>query len=98
MKLATYRANGSLRVGLVHGENKQIFDLAAAAERNGERNPAFESMLSLIDSGPSGLEDARAAFEKFGKDADLSAAVASTEILAPVPEPRQMRDGMSFPL
>jgi 2-keto-4-pentenoate hydratase/2-oxohepta-3-ene-1,7-dioic acid hydratase in catechol pathway len=55
-------------------------------------------MVSLIDAGPSGLDDARAAFEKLGKDADLSVAVASTEILAPVPEPRQMRDGMSFPL
>lgn len=98
MKLATYRANGSQRVGLIHGADKQIFDLAAAAERGGKRNPAFESMLSLIDAGSSGLDDAHVAFEKYGKDADLSSAVASSEILAPVPEPRQMRDGMSFPL
>ena len=37
-------------------------------------------------------------FEKHGGDPDLSLPVAQTEILAPLPEPRQMRDGMSFPL
>ena len=37
-------------------------------------------------------------FDKLGKNEALSQAVADVEILAPVPEPRQMRDGMSFPL
>jgi 2-keto-4-pentenoate hydratase/2-oxohepta-3-ene-1,7-dioic acid hydratase in catechol pathway len=97
MKLATYRTNGSQRVGLVHGDDTQIFDLAAAAERGGRRNSAFESMLALIDAGPGGLDDARAAYDKFGTDQDLSVSAAAAEILAPLPEPRQMRDGMSFP-
>ena len=37
-------------------------------------------------------------FEKHGKDESLSIKTGTGEILAPVPEPRQMRDGMSFPL
>src|SRR6185295_15954116 len=37
-------------------------------------------------------------FDKHGKDENLSIKTATAEVLAPVPEPRQMRDGMSFPL
>jgi 2-keto-4-pentenoate hydratase/2-oxohepta-3-ene-1,7-dioic acid hydratase in catechol pathway len=55
-------------------------------------------MLALIDGGDNALDAARTVFEKSGKDEDLSADVSSVEILAPLPEPRQMRDGMSFPL
>src|SRR5258708_12782871 len=55
-------------------------------------------MLALIEPGPAALERASGLFEDSGKDEPLSVAVASVEILAPIPEPRQMRDGMSFPL
>lgn len=96
MKLATFRSGGE-KIGLVHGGDTQVFDLAKAADRDGG-NPAFASMLSLIDAGPSALDQASRLFERHGKDAALSEAVAAVEILAPVPEPRQMRDGMSFPL
>ena len=98
MKLATFRSNGRERVGVVHGGDKQVFDLAVCAERAGKANPAFGSMLALIDGGETALDAARALFDKERSDASLSREVASVEILAPVPEPRQMRDGMSFPL
>src|SRR5688500_454604 len=98
MKLATYRKNGAERVGIVHANDTKVFDLAGAAERAGSANPAFASMLSLIDGGEKALDAARAVFVKSAGDASLSADVVSTEILAPIPEPRQMRDGMSFPL
>jgi hypothetical protein len=55
-------------------------------------------MLALIDAGPAALDQARALFDGGGKDESLSVDVAAVEILAPIPEPRQMRDGMSFPL
>jgi 2-keto-4-pentenoate hydratase/2-oxohepta-3-ene-1,7-dioic acid hydratase in catechol pathway len=97
LKLATYSAGGQQKVGLVHSNDSQLFDVAAAAGRNGN-NPAFASMLSLIDAGEAALDTARVLFEKHGEDESLSVAVAGTEILAPVPEPRQCRDGMSFPL
>jgi 2-keto-4-pentenoate hydratase/2-oxohepta-3-ene-1,7-dioic acid hydratase in catechol pathway len=97
MKLATFRSGGREKIGLVHNNNSRLFDLAAAAARNGA-NPAFTSMLSLIDAGPAALDQARAVFDKSGTDETLSVDVSPAEILAPIPEPRQMRDGMSFPL
>jgi 2-keto-4-pentenoate hydratase/2-oxohepta-3-ene-1,7-dioic acid hydratase in catechol pathway len=69
-----------------------------AAGSNGKGNPAFASMLQLIDAGPAALDQARELFDRKSKDESLSENVSGVEILAPVPEPRQMRDGMSFPL
>ena len=98
MKLATFRSGGSEKIGVVHAGETRLFDLAAASDRAGRSNPAFVSMLALIDAGPAALDQARALFADRGNDDGLSVDVAAAEILAPVPEPRQMRDGMSFPL
>jgi 2-keto-4-pentenoate hydratase/2-oxohepta-3-ene-1,7-dioic acid hydratase in catechol pathway len=98
VKLATFRSGGREKIGLVHGNDTQLFDLAAASDRSGRSNPAFASMLALIDAGPSALEQAQKLFDKDGKDETLSEKVSAAEILAPIPEPRQMRDGMSFPM
>jgi len=98
VKLATFRSGGREKIGLVHHDDSRLFDLAAAADREGKTNPAFASMLSLIDAGSPALDQARNLFDKSGKDESLSENVAAAEILAPIPEPRQMRDGMSFPL
>jgi 2-keto-4-pentenoate hydratase/2-oxohepta-3-ene-1,7-dioic acid hydratase in catechol pathway len=98
VKLATFRSGGGEKIGLVHSNDLRLFDLATAADRDGKGNPAFASMLQLIDAGPSALDQARKLFDKGGKDDTLSIDVAAAEILAPIPEPRQMRDGMSFPL
>jgi len=97
MKLATYRIGGQDKVGIVHADDSRLFDLAAAAGRDGG-DSAFASMLALIDAGDAALDRARRVFEKHSGDAALSVAVAGAEILAPVPEPRQCRDGMSFPI
>lgn len=98
MKLATYAAGVQQKIALVHQNDTQLFDLAAAASRNGAANAALGSMLSLIDAGEGALDVARELFAKLGSDESLSTAVTTANILAPVPEPRQMRDGMSFPL
>jgi 2-keto-4-pentenoate hydratase/2-oxohepta-3-ene-1,7-dioic acid hydratase in catechol pathway len=98
MKLATFRSGGREKIGLVHNNDSRLFDLAKAADRDGKSNPAFASMLQLIDAGPSALDQARKLFDNSGKDETLSEKVSDAEILAPIPEPRQMRDGMSFPL
>ena len=98
MKLTTFKSGGQEKIGIVHTGDTLLFDLAAAASRSGTANPAYASMLALIDAGENALEQAARVFEKHGKDESLSVPVQTTEILAPVPEPRQMRDGMSFPL
>ena len=98
MKLATFRSSGRDKIGIVHDSDSRIFDLDAAAVRTGAANPAFASMLGLIDAGETALDAARNLFDRHGKDGDLSIAVSGADILSPIPEPRQMRDGMSFPL
>lgn len=97
MKLATFKSGGQDKIAIVHSADSKLFDLAAASGRDGG-NPAFASMLALIDAGDAALEQAAKVFDKHGKDEQLSVPVAGAEILAPIPEPRQMRDGMSFPL
>jgi hypothetical protein len=54
-------------------------------------------MLALVDRGHAALERVLSLFDRYGKDEDLSLAIDEAEILAPLPEPRQMRDGMSSP-
>lgn len=98
MKLATFRSYGQEKVGLVHANDCRLFDLAAASKRAGRDGSAFASMLALIDAGSAALDSARTLFDSDGADEGLSVDVARAEILAPVPEPRQIRDGMSFPL
>lgn len=98
MKLATYRAaGGESRIALVHGTENRLFDLARAAERDGSAEPAFTSMLALIDAGRRGLDRAAELLSSRGGEQDLSLDLGSVGLLAPLPEPRQMRDGMSFP-
>jgi 2-keto-4-pentenoate hydratase/2-oxohepta-3-ene-1,7-dioic acid hydratase in catechol pathway len=96
MKLATYLANGRTQVGAVDTAETRVFDLAAAATRAGADTWLFASMLNLIDSDDAGLDVARALLEKRGGEADLWLQLADVVLLAPLPEPRQMRDGMSF--
>ncbi|MDU0958669.1 MAG: fumarylacetoacetate hydrolase family protein, partial [Bradyrhizobium sp.] len=72
MKLATFRTEGGERIGVVHAGDTKLFDLAAVAGRTGTANPAFASMLSLIDAGEGGLDAARALVERYGNDESLS--------------------------
>jgi len=55
-------------------------------------------MLSLIDADEAGLDAARALVESRGAETDLWTCLAAAKLLAPLPEPRQMRDAMSFAL
>lgn len=98
MKLATYKREGAERVGVVHGDDSMLFDLAAAAARRGLDGRSFASMLALIDSGERALDGARELFGRSVAEEDLSIPVSKADLSAPLPEPRQMRDGMSFPI
>jgi 2-keto-4-pentenoate hydratase/2-oxohepta-3-ene-1,7-dioic acid hydratase in catechol pathway len=98
MKLATYRAGGALRVGVVDPDAGRLFDLAAAARRAGAPEAPFASMLALIDSDDAGLDLARSLVTRRVGEGDLWTDLSQIELLAPLPEPRQMRDAMSFAL
>ena len=97
MKLATYKAASGPRIAAVHGKDDKLFDLAAAAERDGKAEPAFRSMLDLMEGGAAALDRARALLSKRQGEADLSIAITPGILLAPVPVPRSMRDFSSFP-
>ncbi len=90
MKLATYAGADGPRVGLVKGD--RVLDLAAAAHAAGCDASPFASMLALIDSDDVGLALAR----DLGEGAGPWAPLSETRLLAPLPQPRQMRDAMSF--
>jgi 2-keto-4-pentenoate hydratase/2-oxohepta-3-ene-1,7-dioic acid hydratase in catechol pathway len=92
MKLATFERGGGPRVGLVDSEAGRILDLAAAASEVGWSPSPFASMLALIDADDMGLELAAELADGVSQWSPL----AEVRLLAPLPEPRQMRDAMSF--
>jgi 2-keto-4-pentenoate hydratase/2-oxohepta-3-ene-1,7-dioic acid hydratase in catechol pathway len=98
VKLATYQAEGGAEIGVVDAEGGRLFDLAGAAKRADADASPFRSMLSLIDADEAGLDAARALVESRGAESDLWIDLAASTLLAPLPEPRQMRDAMSFAL
>jgi 2-keto-4-pentenoate hydratase/2-oxohepta-3-ene-1,7-dioic acid hydratase in catechol pathway len=97
MKLATYKAAAGPRIAVVHGKDDALFDLAAAAERDGGAESSFRSMLDLMDGGAAALDRARGLFDKRKGEVDLSVKITAGLLLSPVPVPRSIRDFSSFP-
>ncbi|MGN0933290.1 fumarylacetoacetate hydrolase family protein [Falsigemmobacter intermedius] len=95
MKLATFMASDGPRIGVALPETGRLLDIRAAAEAAGEMRADYLSMLALLDGGEAALDALRRLSER-ADDADLTHDLAATRLLAPLPEPRQMRDGMSF--
>ncbi len=93
MKLATFRrSEGQTSIGVVDASRQTVTDLFVALEGDAR----FESMQSLIESGPSALDLARDVEARPPEEAELP--LASVRLLVPVPRPIQMRDAMTFPL
>eukprot|EP01037_Dinobryon_pediforme_P037837 gene37837-45525_t len=96
MKLATYIADGQpAAIGIVLGET--VFDLAAAAGRDGADASPFASMQALIDAGPAGLDLARSILARRVGEGDLCQPLGEVTLLAPLPVPMQIRDFTNFP-
>lgn len=90
MKLATFKKDGKELIGVVDSDKKQILALSAASGGN----PAFASMLAMIECGAAALSEAQklagAWQEKF------TVPLEETKLLAPVPVPPQMRDASVY--
>jgi 2-keto-4-pentenoate hydratase/2-oxohepta-3-ene-1,7-dioic acid hydratase in catechol pathway len=95
MRLATFRVgDDGPRVGAVVADD-HLLDLAAATDaRHGAADPAFASMLALIDGGDPALDRARGLVDDPVDEATVR--LDGVELLAPLPEPRQIRDFLSF--
>ena len=97
MKLATYRAKGGgPKVGVAEAERAACLRSCGGRDTGRRGRAPFGSMLALIDADDRGLDAARALLEQRGGEVDLWAPLDAVEVLAPLPEPRQMRDAMSF--
>ncbi len=97
MKLATFTVDGRTSVGAVDPAGGRILDLAEASRAaSGQPDVAFASMLALIDAGEAGLSRARDLAARWPSSASLP--LASVRLLAPIPQPRQMRDCLTFEL
>ena len=95
MKLATFEKEGQRRIGAVLEGNTHLLDLAAAHQATtGTRSPYLTDMLALIDGGSEALRLAQTCLA-----VPVVAAVyplSAVRLLAPLPEPRQIRDCLVF--
>ncbi|MBL8651121.1 MAG: fumarylacetoacetate hydrolase family protein [Sphingopyxis sp.] len=95
MRLITYELQGQERLGAWIDGDRQIVDLARAAEIANADAAPFASMLALIEAGPASWDQARLLIA----DSPASAlrATADVRLLAPLPRPTQIRDCLCFP-
>lgn len=98
MKLASYipSSGGSQpRVGVVDAQAGTILDLQAAwRARAGQEHRGFGSMQALIEAGEGALEETRRTAAE--ADAAHREPLAGVRLLAPLPQPAQLRDCNNF--
>jgi 2-keto-4-pentenoate hydratase/2-oxohepta-3-ene-1,7-dioic acid hydratase in catechol pathway len=87
MKLVTFETAGERHIGALLPGEREAVDFTAA-----DAPPYFRDMLALIDGGGTALEHAGRLLQK----PRHVLAVDGLHLLAPVPEPRQMRDCLVF--
>ena len=89
MKLVTFLTPANEQhIGALANDDALIVDFTGT-----DAAPHFRDMLSLIDGGPKALDQARALRES---SKAVVVPAAGQKLLAPVPEPRQMRDCLCF--
>lgn len=89
MKLVTFEASGKRHIGALLADGNTIADFTAWAPSA----PHFADMLALIDGGDAAMAEARALV---ASPKATTVALSDVRLLAPVPEPRQMRDFLCF--
>ena len=88
MKLMTFEMHdGARHIGALLPGEQTLVDFTAS-----ERAPHFSAMLALIDGGDAALAQAR----ELAARPRVVRKLAEVKLLAPVPEPRQMRDFLVF--
>ena len=88
MKLVTFERSGERHIGALLADGITLCDFTASRPAV----PHFRDMLALIDGGPVALDQAGELVRGPGDRVRL----AEVRVLAPVPEPRQMRDFLCF--
>lgn len=96
MKLATFaRESGAAALGALADDGSALVDLAHAhRHQHGARSPHLDSMLALIEAGAAGLELAAELVREAAQETRHS--LARVRLLAPLPDPPQIRDFLCF--
>ena len=88
MKLVTFETHdGAQHIGAILAGEQTLVDFTAS-----DRAPHLRDMLALIDGGEAALVHAR----ELAAKPRVVRRLAEVKLLAPVPEPRQMRDFLIF--
>jgi len=94
MRLVTFEQTGQQKLGGLSGDTR-ILDLAAAWKRHsGSADPAFSSMLSLIEAGPAAWDRARMLLGAPSQEDIIERS--SVRLRAPLPRPVRLRDCSLF--
>lgn len=95
MKLATFVVEQRRRIGAVLADVTTILDLVAAhTVLTGNESAYFTDMLALIDGGAAALDLAQTCLTACPEEAVRP--LHAVRLLAPLPEPRQIRDCLVF--
>ncbi len=96
MKLVTFlNGDEQERAGVLIEGDQKILDLRSSNEKNrGELNPAFLSVLALIEGGESAFDAAKRELDAPHSEAIVDAAAAT--LCSPIPRPPQIRDCLCF--
>jgi len=98
MKLVTFRARrGSARAGALIDDETLVLDLQAAHRaRYGRSSPSLASVLAIIEGGDEALELVRSLVDQRHRPPQAAMQRAEAKLLAPIPQPPQMRDFLCF--
>jgi 2-keto-4-pentenoate hydratase/2-oxohepta-3-ene-1,7-dioic acid hydratase in catechol pathway len=99
MKLATFSTPAlGQKLGLISKDLTAVLDIesAAAEYASTHPHPGFASMQHLIDAGMSALERLTDVAEKAARSENHWHPLPGVTLLAPLPEPRQLRDFAGF--
>ena len=96
MKLLTFKNNLNLiRPGIWIENQEKIIDLQTSNFKNGRKhNPAFDSLLTIIQGGEAALADAKAELENPHSESIMM--TKDVTLCSPIPQPPQIRDCLCF--
>ena len=98
MKLVTFRVSrGAPRAGALVEDGTKVLDLQAAHRaRYGKSSRLLASVLAMIEAGDAALELAYALAKNLRRMKSALLPIEDVKLMAPVPQPPQMRDFLCF--
>jgi len=99
VKLVTFarRRGAAPRAGVLIANDAQVLDLQAAHRaRHGKSSPLLASVLAIVEGGDAAVSLARELVAAAGGADDAQIPREKVKLLAPIPQPPQMRDFLCF--